>query len=358
MSTPLLILTYCLLIVLASLVGGWIPQWIQLTHKRMELAISAIAGFMLGVGLLHMLPHAQEAIGNIHHTVLWLLAGFLAMFFIERFFRYHHHEVPESDAPGSDDPMHIEIETAAPSETTSTHSNVLASSRPAAHSHDHDHSHCDHPSHAHDHGHSHGASGHKLSWSGAAIGLSLHSILDGIALAAAASTKPIVVAGQADVAGPAWAGLAVFLVVFLHRPFDSMTLVTLMAKGGWSARTRQIVNGLFSLAIPVGAALFVLGLSGTSHQNSLVGCALAFSAGTFLCISTSDLLPELQFHQHDRVPLSVLFLLGLALAWGVAQVDTHDEAEHHDEASHVDEHGHNHGHDHGNSHSAETDHAP
>ena len=75
MTTPLLILTYCLLIVLASLVGGWIPQWIQLTHKRMELAISGIAGFMLGVGLLHMLPHAQEAIGSIHRTVLWLLAG-------------------------------------------------------------------------------------------------------------------------------------------------------------------------------------------------------------------------------------------------------------------------------------------
>src|SRR3982750_3441483 len=98
MSPTLLLIVYCSLIVGASLVGGWIPQMIRLTHQRMELAISGIAGFMLGVGLLHMLPHAAEAIGSIDNAMLWLLGGFLAMFFIERFFRYHHHETAESDA--------------------------------------------------------------------------------------------------------------------------------------------------------------------------------------------------------------------------------------------------------------------
>jgi zinc and cadmium transporter len=48
----------------------------------------------------------------------------------------------------------------------------------------------------------------------------------------------------------------------------------------------------------------------------LVSGALAFSAGTFLCISLSDLLPELQLHRHDRVKLSIALLLGLAVAWG------------------------------------------
>jgi hypothetical protein len=39
--------------------------------------------------------------------------------------------------------------------------------------------------------------------------------------------------------GIAWAGLAVFLVVVLHKPFDSLTLGTLMAVGGRSVRHRR-----------------------------------------------------------------------------------------------------------------------
>jgi zinc and cadmium transporter len=48
---------------------------------------------------------------------------------------------------------------------------------------------------------------------------------------------------------------------------------------------------------------------------------LAFSAGTFLCISLSDLLPELQFHQHDRVKLSLALLLGLTVAYAAGRLE-------------------------------------
>jgi zinc and cadmium transporter len=84
---------------------------------------------------------------------------------------------------------------------------------------------------------------------------------------------------------------------------------------------------LFSLAIPLGVLIFYLGLySDTADAASgarqwFVACALAFSAGTFLCISLSDLLPELQFHRHDRVKLSVALLLGLALAQVAATME-------------------------------------
>ncbi len=40
--------------------------------------------------------------------------------------------------------------------------------------------------------------------------------------------------------------------------------------------------------------------------NSVAGWGLAFSAGVFLCIALSDLLPEMEFHSHHRVPLSFL----------------------------------------------------
>jgi zinc and cadmium transporter len=82
---------------------------------------------------------------------------------------------------------------------------------------------------------------------------------------------------------------------------------------------------LFSLAIPLGVLVFYFGLTspavGTS--STLIGAyALAFSAGTFLCIASSDLLPELQFHQHDRGILSAALLTGLAIAIGVAELET------------------------------------
>ncbi len=46
--------------------------------------------------------------------------------------------------------------------------------------------------------------------------------------------------------------------------------------------------------------------------------ALAFSAGTFLCIALSDLLPELQFHSHDRLKLSISLIAGFCLMAGTS----------------------------------------
>ena len=37
------------------------------------------------------------------------------------------------------------------------------------------------------------------------------------------------------------------------------------------------------------------------QQQIVVGCALAFAAGVFLCIALADLLPEVAFHAHDRL---------------------------------------------------------
>ncbi|HUS38093.1 MAG TPA: iron permease, partial [Pirellulales bacterium] len=81
---------------------------------------------------------------------------------------------------------------------------------------------------------------------------------------------------------------------------------------------------------------------------ALVGCALAFSAGIFICLSLSDLLPELQFHSHDRLKLTAALLLGVSLAYGIGylepeHVHSHSSApgEHHERHNH--EH-HDHGH--------------
>jgi zinc and cadmium transporter len=117
------------------------------------------------------------------------------------------------------------------------------------------------------------------------------------------------------------AGIGTFLVILLHKPFDSMTIGMLMARGGWSLRWRHMVNALFALAIPLGIALFYAGLARSEQTGMLLAYSLAFSAGTFLCISLSDLLPELQFHDHDRGKLSVSLVLGLVLALAVGRLE-------------------------------------
>lgn len=319
LSPTLTLILYCLAIVAASLAGGWLPMLVRLTHRRMELALSFVSGVMVGVATLLLIPHAfaarldasplaalpggGEASHGIAHEILGpvmlsLLAGFLVMFLIERFFCFHHHEAPDeaSDRVGE--------------------------------THGHDHAGCAHGhAHEHDGGKTNpNAHTHSLSWGGAAIGLTLHSLLDGVALAASVA---VLHHGESDSA--VLAGLGTFLVIFLHKPFDSLTLGTLMAAGRKSSGMRHFVNFAFALLTPIGAGLFMFGIRGEGPSQSLIlSIALAFAAGTFLCIALSDLLPELQFHQHDRVQLSIALVLGLALAWGVAEMEarTHVHEEH------------------------------
>jgi zinc and cadmium transporter len=79
---------------------------------------------------------------------------------------------------------------------------------------------------------------------------------------------------------------------------------------------------LFALASPIGAVLFYLGASEFAGSDAtFLGRALAFCAGTFLCIASSDLLPELQFHSHDRFKLSAALLAGLTVAVLIKQFE-------------------------------------
>ena len=88
-----------------------------------------------------------------------------------------------------------------------------------------------------------------------------------------------------------------------------------MSASGWDVQTRLLVNLGFARMGPIGAFLLILGLG---RANPLfLGCALGFSAGVFLCISLGDLLPEVHFHRHDRIKLSVALLLGVAVAYGI-----------------------------------------
>jgi zinc and cadmium transporter len=278
---------YCALVWLASLAGGWLPLVVHLTHTRLQLAISLVSGLMLGIALLHFLPHAAEELHSLDRTMAWVVAGFVAMFFLQRFFHFHHHDLPEGNPEDC-----------------------------CQHDHDTEQGHTHHAHTLAD------KSAKQLSWVGTALGLTLHSLLDGLALAAAVETGS---RGHVGVAG-----LGVAIAVILHKPFDAMAVSTLMTVGGSSRASRQLLNSLFALATPLGVVLFHLGANHYADANAVfVGCALAFCAGSFLCIACSDLLPELQFHSHDRFKLSVAFMAGLGMAVLIGSFEAKDHGQVH-----------------------------
>src|SRR3954451_4459429 len=92
MSIGLLLTVYCVCVVAASLVGGAIPTLVRLTHRHMQLLMSFVGGLMLGVALLHLLPHAVAQLGSVDRVAAWTLAGLLAMFLMIRVFHVHAHE--------------------------------------------------------------------------------------------------------------------------------------------------------------------------------------------------------------------------------------------------------------------------
>jgi zinc and cadmium transporter len=80
---------------------------------------------------------------------------------------------------------------------------------------------------------------------------------------------------------------------------------------------------------PLGAALFYFGVDAFgAHQSLIVGLALAFSGGVFLCISLADILPEVSFHSHDRFALTSALLVGVLLAYGIGFLEPEHAHEH------------------------------
>jgi zinc and cadmium transporter len=265
---------YCLAIAVFSLLGGYLPLSKRISHLNLQVYLSLSGGAMLGAAFFHMLPESAESAGASFGT--WMAIGVIGLFMIERFLSPHSHE-----SAGGHEHHHEPV-----------------------HDHDHDHTEAEQP-HARP---VRPAAPQVAGWS-AVAGLSVHTLIGGVALASS------VLGQQAKDLG-----LAVFLATLLHKPADALTISTLLVKGGTSRQRALMVQGFFSLLIPLGALLFYLGKSVLPAQvdNTFTGCALAFSAGTFVCIALSDLLPEVQFHSHDRGRLFLAVILGAGLMWATS----------------------------------------
>ncbi|MEM1404323.1 MAG: ZIP family metal transporter [Pseudomonadota bacterium] len=254
----------------ASYGGGYLALRIEMTHTRTQIALSLVSGLMLGIAFFHLFPHAVLTLGvehGLNTTMIWVAAGLVVMLLLLRLLHFHH---PDYYAEGDD-------------------------------AHHHDHAHGEHCT---------PVAAPKVSWQSVLIGLSFHSLIDGVALGSAflGSSR-----------GESLLAFGVFVAIALHKPLDSMSIAALMRAADLSPSLQRNVNMGFALLCPMAALLFYAFANGVSSgQSDVVGAALAFSAGTFICIALSDLLPEVQFHSHDRVKLTLVFLAGLAISYAIA----------------------------------------
>ncbi len=290
---------YSVAVVLASVAGGLLPEWVRLTHIRMQKMISFVGGVMLGIAVFHMIPHSLATLGQgkIDQVMWGVMLGMLATFFLLRSFHFHQH------GP-ADFGILAEEQVGESTHLCSDHSHPIA----GAHSHEHNLSH-DQADCAH-------AGRGATRWMAVLVGLGLHTLMDGIALASG------VMAEVEHLDHVFFPGLGIFLAVLLHKPLDAVSITSLM-HSVTTPGNRLLVNMGFAMMCPLGAFLFWCGALGAGGPwgVTLAGWGLAFSAGVFLCISLSDLLPEMEFHSHSRIPLTIALLLGIAAAWVIGLLE-------------------------------------
>ena len=222
-------------VILISLVGGFLPLLRELSQRALALLLSFSAGVLLGAVFFHMLPETGKVLTE---NIGWpVLSGFLLIFVMERFVFIHACEEHECDI-------------------------------------------------------------HQMGIP-AFLGISLHSLLDGVALGAGLLLPQL--------------GAVVLLAVIVHKMPDSISISSILLSVGWPRRKVATLSVLFALTTPVGALLAYLFLRTLSETE--VAVAIGISAGTFLAIATADILP--QVHRiEQRNPMTLMFLVcGLAVSW-------------------------------------------
>ncbi len=220
---------------LATLLGGWgVVRFLQGRAQFMRLLSGVAAGYLLSVTVVRIIPEALEESRGGEHNALWVLAGYLLVHVMEHGITLHFHYGEETHHDGT--PM----------------SGVLA-----------------------------------------LVGLSLHSFMDGVAIAAALSTHSNL-------------GPLVVLGILFHRIPEGGTIASIFLVRGFGNRGAMLAAGILALAALVGSAGQVL-------LALPAGPILALTGGLALYVASSDLLPEVQKVSGLRSTLALLSGVGIFL---------------------------------------------
>ena len=287
----------------ASFVGGAVPMWFQLDrcHRLLETLTSVSAGFLVAAACLIVIPEGFE---RFSHKA--------TPFTTET---PHEREDPNHDRAHSHHPNGKEDFLNSP---TLAGLAILAGflmmliTESLGFGHD---IHEEHHDHSGGHVHHPAASEGKRLATTVVIGLTIHTIADGMAIGAGLATGSHVLTGS----------LVMTLLTHKVPAAFSLTLFSQHAHG--NRRRTWIDLAGFSLATP----LAVLGtwavLGGLSDR--VLGIVLLFSAGTFIYVATIDVLPNVLQTNKRRaaalyVSLGCLALLSLIIILNILGFSLHD----------------------------------
>ena len=249
------------LVSLVSLVGVFT---LSLGRARLErvifLLVSFAVGAMLAGALLHLIPRAYARLGDGPLTGGLVLAGVLGFFVLEKFLHWQHqHGAPEA----------LEGATGHPHAQAPRGAN----------------------------GHHHPAPFAAMNLVGDAV----HNLIDGMIIAAAFL-----------VSVPA--GIVTTAAVMLHEIPQEIGDFGVLVYGGYTPRQALLYNFLSGLTALVGAvAALVVG----TRVEGFADYLLPLTAGAFLYVAGSDLIPELNRRHSQSVAKSVWQLVMMVLGVGV-----------------------------------------
>ena len=141
---------------------------------------------------------------------------------------------------------------------------------------------------------------------GAFVGISIHALTDGIALGSGLMVEGL--------------GFVVFLTIFFHKLPEAFALTRVLVHEKFSWTKIVLLNILLMLMVPLGAYLVDM-LVGMHDVHHYAGLALALSAGTFLHIALSDLLPHVHEHAEKHSPIYIAFVLGTGFMWALSLME-------------------------------------
>jgi zinc and cadmium transporter len=205
-------------------------------YKYIDLLVGFAAGALLGDAFIHLLPQIGKT-GITIQISFSILVGILVFFALEKIVHWHH-----CHRKG-----HVEVCTDLP----------------------------------------------YMSMAGDA----LHNLIDGVIVAGAFLTSPVV-------------GFSTALAVFLHElPHEGGTY-SILIKGGFSKSKALVMNFITAVTSFVGA---ILTLILSSFISGAIPYVIAFSVGSFLYIAGTDLLPELHKKFSNKMAILEFFAIVLGV---------------------------------------------
>ena len=139
------------------------------------------------------------------------------------------------------------------------------------------------------------------------IGDSVHNFLDGVAIAASFLVNPVL-------------GITTTLAIIIHEVPQEVGDMGVLVHAGYSKSKAVIFNLLSGVFAILGG---VLGFYYLNRFESLIPYVLALTAGGFVYIAATDLLPEVHAESDTRTKISVhslAVILGILALWLLGKV--------------------------------------